>query len=76
MCVSNSCKPVSYTHLDVYKRQASKGTRLKFYKVMALPTLLYGSEYWVLTKGQASRIQAAGMRFLRHVAGYLSLIHI
>ena len=37
---------------------------------MALPTLLYGSENWTLTKGQASRIQAAEMRFLRHVAGY------
>ena len=35
---------------------------------MALPTLTYGSENWTLTKGQASRIQAAEMRFLRHVA--------
>ena len=52
-------------------KTASKGTRVKFYKVMALPTLLYGSE-----KGQPSRIQAGEMRFLRHVAGYLSLIHI
>ena len=34
---------------------------------MALPTLLYGT----LTKGQASRIQAAEMRFPRHVAGYI-----
>ena len=28
------------------------------------------SENWTLTKGQASRIQAAEMRFLRHVVGY------
>ena len=48
---------VSYTHLDVYKRQA-------------LTTLLYESENWTLTKRQASRIQAAEMRFLKHVAGY------
>ena len=37
---------------------------------MALPTLLYGSENWTLTKGHASRMQAAEMRFLRDVAGY------
>ena len=37
---------------------------------MALPTLLYGPENWTLTKGLASCIQAAEMRFLRHVAGY------
>ena len=53
----------------------SKGTRLKFYKVMALPTLFYGSENWTLTKGQASRIQAAEMRFLRHLAGYIPHDH-
>ena len=58
-------------------KSGSKGTRLKFYKVMALFTLLYGSENWTLTKGQASPIQAAEMRFLRHVQGiHLSLIHI
>ena len=51
-------------------KSASKRTRLKFYKVMVLPTLLYGAENWTLTKGQASRIQAAEMRLLRHVAWY------
>ena len=51
-------------------KSASKGTRLKFYKVMVLPSLLFGIENWTLTKGQTSRIQAAEMRFLRHVAGY------
>ena len=29
-----------------------------------LPTRLYGSENWILTKSQANRIQAAKMRFL------------
>ena len=58
---------VSYTHL---LKSTSKGSRLKFYKVMTLSTLLYDSENWTLTKGQASRIEAAEMRFLMHVAGY------
>ena len=51
-------------------KSASKGTCLNFFKTVALPTLLYGSENWTLTKGQPNRIQAAEMRFLRHVAGY------
>ena len=86
MCIRDRGYSVSYTSNDVVNKlhkfnlmcrtirrtlkSASKGTRLKFYKVMGLPTLLYGSENWTLTKGQASRIQAAKMRFLRHVAGY------
>jgi hypothetical protein len=37
---------------------------------MAIPTFLYGSECWTLTKRQRSRLEAAEMRFLRSVAGY------
>ena len=33
-------------------------------------TLLYGSDNWISTKSQASRIQVAELRFLKHVAGY------
>ena len=40
---------------------------------MALPTLLYESQNWTLTKSQASRIQAAEMRFIRNVAGYTQM---
>lgn len=44
-------------------------TKLKFYKVMAVPILLYGSEFWTLTKKEEKTIEAAEMRFLRSVAG-------
>jgi hypothetical protein len=37
---------------------------------MAIPTLLYGSECWTLTKRQKSRLEAAEMRFLRLLGGY------
>ena len=40
------------------------------YKVEDRPTLLYGSETWVTTKREDSRITAAAMRFLRGVQGY------
>ena len=51
------------------RNRARKNTLLKFYKVMAIPALAYGSEAWVLTKKHESKIQAAEMRFLRQVKG-------
>jgi hypothetical protein len=42
---------------------------------MAIPTLLYGSECWTLTKRQKKRLEAAEMRFLRSVAGYSLIDH-
>lgn len=36
---------------------------------MAVPILLYGSEFWTLTKKEEKTIEAAEMRFLRSVAG-------
>lgn len=47
-----------------------KETILKFYNIMAIPTLLYGSECWTLTQQLKQRLEAAEMRFLRAVAGY------
>jgi len=46
---------------------------MKVYKVVARPTLLYGSETWVPTKRDMTRLEAAEMRFLRSVKGYTRL---
>jgi hypothetical protein len=46
---------------------------MKFYKVIARPTLLYGSETWTTTKRDVNRLEAAEMRFLRRVKGYTRL---
>ena len=48
-------------------------THMKFYKVVARPTLLYGSQIWVTTKRDMTRLEAAEMRFLRSVKGYTKL---
>jgi hypothetical protein len=46
-------------------RKVMKETVLGFYKIMAMPAVLYGSECWTLTKRQKnSRLEAAEMRFL------------
>ena len=42
---------------------------MKFYRVVARPSLLYDSETWVTTKRDMTRLEAAEMRFLRSVAG-------
>ena len=44
--------------------------QLKFYKVMAVPVLMYGSENWSLNRSAKRKIEAAEMRFLRPMAGY------
>jgi hypothetical protein len=46
---------------------------MKFYEVVARPSLLYGSETWVTTKRDTTRLEAAEMRFLRSVTGYTRL---
>jgi hypothetical protein len=46
---------------------------MKFYKVVARPTLLYSSETWVTMKRDMTRLEAAEMRFLRSVKGYTRL---
>jgi hypothetical protein len=56
-------------------RKDRKETLLRFYKMMVIPTLLYGSECWTLTKRQIRRLEAAEMRFLRSVAGYRLIDH-
>jgi len=49
---------------------------MKFHKVMARPSLLYGSETWVTTERDMTRLEAAEMRFLRSVTGYTRLDNI
>jgi len=48
-------------------------TQKKFYKVVARPSLLYGSETWVNTQRDMTRLEAAEMCFLRSVTGYTRL---
>ena len=46
---------------------------MKFCKVVARTTLLNGSETWVTTTRDMTRLEAAEMRFLRSVRGYTRL---
>jgi hypothetical protein len=46
---------------------------MKFYEIVAKPTLLYESETWVTAKRDMTGLEAAEMRFLRSVKGYTRL---
>jgi hypothetical protein len=50
-------------------RKVRTATILKVYNTLILPTFLYGSENWTLTASQRRRIEAAGMKLLRPLAG-------
>ena len=45
-------------------------TQIKFYKVMTVPVLVYGSENWSINRSDKRKIEAAEMRFLIPMAGY------
>jgi hypothetical protein len=51
-------------------------TQTKCYKVVARLTFLYGSEKWVTTKRDMTRLEAAEMCFLRSVKAYTRLSKI
>jgi hypothetical protein len=58
------------------KSKTRKERRLKFYKTMAIPALMYGSEIWVPTKKVQTRIQSTEMCFLRKIKGCTKRDHI
>jgi hypothetical protein len=43
---------------------------MKFYKVVARPALLFGSETWLTTERDMTHLEAAEMHFQRSVQGY------
>ena len=50
-------------------------TRMKVYKILARPTLCYGSEAWNIQTQDECRITHAEMKFLQRTAGYSLLDH-
>jgi len=49
------------------KYKTRNDIKIKFYEVMAAPTLSCGSENWVTKQKDISKIQADEMKFLRKV---------
>jgi hypothetical protein len=51
--------------LKDFEGKSRNGIHIRFYKILAFPTLLYGSETWDLRKKDETRIQSVKMAFLR-----------
>jgi hypothetical protein len=58
------------------KTKTRKTNQITFYKVMALPVQLYGSETWTIKTKDMSKIQATEMRYVNSVKGCTKLDHI
>ena len=48
-------------------------TQIRFYKMMAVPVLMYGSENWSLNRSDKRKIETAEIRFLKPMAEYTLL---
>ena len=50
-----------------------KETKLRIHNITAKAALKFGSEVWVLKKREEQRLEAAQMKFLRHLLGITKL---
>ena len=50
-----------------------KRLKLRVHNITAKATLKFGSEVWVLKKRDKQRLEAAQMKFLRHLLGITKL---
>ena len=57
-----------------WKKKMSKETKLRrIHNITAKAALKFGSEAWVLKKREEQRLEAAQMKFLRHLLGITKL---
>ena len=55
------------------KGKTQLSSQIKFYKVMAVPVLMYGSKNWSLNRSYKRKIEADELRFLKPMAGHTIL---
>ena len=56
-----------------FGKQMNKETKLRIHNITTKAALKFGSEAWVLKKRQEQRLEAAQMKFLRHLLGITKL---
>ena len=52
-----------------FGKQINKVTKLRIHNITVKAALKFGSESWVLKKREEQRLEAAQMKFLRHLLG-------
>jgi len=56
-----------------FVKQMNKETKLRIHNITAKVALKFGSEAWVLKKREEQRLEAAQMKFFRHLLGIMKL---
>jgi hypothetical protein len=56
-----------------FGKQMTKETKLRIHNITAKAALKFGHEVWVLKKRDKQRLEAAQMKFLRHLLGITKL---
>ena len=56
-----------------FGKQMDNETKLRIHNITAKAALKFGSEAWVLKKREEPRLEAAQMKFLRHLLGITKL---
>ena len=75
--ISKAVKVFNALYHPLWKRkQVSVVTKMSIYRAAVLPTLLYGSETWVLGFKEITRLEVFQMRCLRTIIGVTRLDHI
>ena len=62
----------TYAHHH-FGKQMNKETKLRIHNITAKAAFKFGSEAWVLKKREEQRLEAAQMKFLRHLLGITKL---
>ena len=52
-----------------FGKQMNKETKLRIHNITAKAALKFGSEAWILKKREEQRLEAAQMKFFRHLLG-------
>jgi len=72
----HSFKPFNSTYNKIkgairrhFGKQTNKETKLRIHNITAKAALKFGSEAWVLKKREEQLLEAAQMKFLRHLLG-------
>jgi len=56
-----------------FGKQMNKETKLRIHTITVKAALKFGSEAWVLKKREKQRLEAAQMKFFRHLLGITKL---
>ena len=61
-----NCKHIKKIN-GAIRRHFGKQTKLRIHNIIAKAVLKFGSDAWVLKKREEQRLEAAQMKFLRHL---------